>query len=152
MVSAPELDRMLQLLKEFRKMGLEDLTLDGAGPYGTSSGGYLMEAHISGGGQGREFAAEKFRALEGNIRTSIIEMIPRLESVDSARIRAEEEKTRAALVAAGREEESTPMPFKKVAEYGRNDLVTLRKGNETKEIKFKKAEPLLATGKWRIVE
>ncbi len=92
----------------------------------------------------------RFRALEGNIRTSIIEMIPRLESVDSARIRAEEEKTRAALVAAGREEESTPMPFKKVAEYGRNDLVTLRKGNETKEIKFKKAEPFLALG-WEIV-
>ncbi len=92
----------------------------------------------------------RFRVLEGNVKASITEMLPRLESVDSARIRAEEEKTRAQLVALGREEESSPMPIKRVAEYGRNDLVTLKKGSETKEIKYKKAEPFLALG-WEIV-
>ncbi|HWO06958.1 MAG TPA: preprotein translocase subunit SecA [Candidatus Paceibacterota bacterium] len=36
--------------------------------------------------------------------------------------------------------------------YGRNDKVTITNGTETKEMKFKKAEPLLATGTWKIVE
>lgn len=35
--------------------------------------------------------------------------------------------------------------------YGRNDKVTITNGAETKEVKFKKAEALLATGKWKIV-
>lgn len=36
--------------------------------------------------------------------------------------------------------------------YGRNDKVTVTDGVTTEEMKFKKAEPLLASGKWRIVE
>lgn len=36
--------------------------------------------------------------------------------------------------------------------YGRNDKVQITNGTETKEIKYKKAEPFLATGKWRISE
>jgi hypothetical protein len=36
-------------------------------------------------------------------------------------------------------------------EYGRNDRVTITNGSERKEMKFKKAESLLAAG-WRIVE
>jgi preprotein translocase subunit SecA len=35
--------------------------------------------------------------------------------------------------------------------YGRNDKVTITNGKETQEMKFKKAESLLATGEWRIV-
>ena len=36
--------------------------------------------------------------------------------------------------------------------YGRNDKVTITNGTETKELKFKKAESLLASGTWKIVE
>ena len=36
-------------------------------------------------------------------------------------------------------------------EYGRNDKVTITNGAETKEMKYKKAEQLLATGEWKIV-
>ncbi len=36
-------------------------------------------------------------------------------------------------------------------EIGRNDKVTITNGTETKEMKFKKAEPLLASGEWKIV-
>ncbi|MDR1305323.1 MAG: preprotein translocase subunit SecA [Verrucomicrobiales bacterium] len=36
------------------------------------------------------------------------------------------------------------------AKYGRNDLVTIRRGNETQTVKYKKAEPLLVSG-WTIV-
>ena len=35
---------------------------------------------------------------------------------------------------------------------GRNDMVTITNGTETKEMKFKKAEPLLATGDWKLAE
>jgi preprotein translocase subunit SecA len=37
-------------------------------------------------------------------------------------------------------------------EYGRNDHVKITNGAETKEMKFKKAEPLLKGGQWRLVE
>ena len=39
---------------------------------------------------------------------------------------------------------------KGIAKIGRNDRVTITNGTETKEIKFKKAEPLLAQG-WKLV-
>jgi len=42
-------------------------------------------------------------------------------------------------------------PIKKGDDYGRNDEVTIRKGDETKTLKFKKAEPFLSQG-WVIVK
>ena len=35
-------------------------------------------------------------------------------------------------------------------EYGRNDHVVISNGTETRKMKYKKAEPLLAGGEWRI--
>jgi preprotein translocase subunit SecA len=37
-------------------------------------------------------------------------------------------------------------------EFGRNDHVKITNGTETKEMKYKKAEPLLKSGQWRLVE
>jgi len=37
-------------------------------------------------------------------------------------------------------------------EYGRNDKVKITNGTETLEIKYKKAEPMLQSGQWRLVE
>jgi len=37
-------------------------------------------------------------------------------------------------------------------EYERNEHVKITNGQETREMKYKKAEPLLASGEWRIVE
>lgn len=92
----------------------------------------------------------RFRELEEHIRLAAVEALPRLQSGDDARIRAEEEKTRAALTAAGQEEGSAPAPVVKASAYGRNDLVTVAKGGATQTLKYKKAEPLLADG-WEIV-
>ena len=92
----------------------------------------------------------RFRQLEENIRAAVIETLPRLQNMDDARIRAEEEKTRAMLVAAGKEEGSTQAPIKKTVGYGRNTIVTLKRGDETKTLKYKKAESFLAEG-WEIV-
>ncbi len=60
----------------------------------------------------------RFRQLEENIKATIINAVPRLQNANDTRIRAEEEKTRAALVAAGKEGGSTPAPFVKGAGYG----------------------------------
>ena len=98
----------------------------------------------------RREGLQRFRALEASIDAAVVEALPRLVSADDARIRAEEERTRANLVAAGQEEGSAPAPLQKTFTYGRNDIVTIKKGDETKELKFKKAEPLLSLG-WEIV-
>ncbi|HEX8946881.1 MAG TPA: preprotein translocase subunit SecA [Candidatus Paceibacterota bacterium] len=97
----------------------------------------------------------RFRLMEEGIARTVAEALPRLVLADDARIRAQEEKTREALVAvsaAGAEEgeAAKPQPVTNGATYGRNDLVTIRKGNETQTLKYKKAEPLLAEG-WEIV-
>ena len=34
---------------------------------------------------------------------------------------------------------------------GRNELVRITNGTETKEMKYKKAEPLLETGVWKLI-
>ncbi|MEK7125858.1 MAG: preprotein translocase subunit SecA, partial [Patescibacteria group bacterium] len=97
----------------------------------------------------RREGLSRFRQLEENIRVAVNEAFPRLQNMNDARIQAEQEKTRAALVAAGQEEGSIQTPIKKVGGHGRNDMVTIKKGDETKTLKFKKAEPLLADG-WSI--
>ena len=92
----------------------------------------------------------RFRQLEANIKMAIVETVPRLEPIDDARARAEQAKIRDAVVLAGKEGNGVAPPAKKAAGYGRNDFVTIRKGTETKQIKYKKAEALFADG-WEIV-
>ncbi len=38
------------------------------------------------------------------------------------------------------------------SELGRNDKVTITNGTETQELKYKKAEPLIKSGEWRLVK
>lgn len=93
-----------------------------------------------------------FQAMQESVRTAIAEAIPRIRPADDSRMRAEEEKTRASLVAAseGGDASEAPAPIVNAHEYGRNDEVTIRRGDETQTLKFKKAEPLLKQG-WSIV-
>jgi preprotein translocase subunit SecA len=93
----------------------------------------------------------RFRELEHSISAAFAEALPRLQAIDDARARAEQEKVRVSLEAAGKEEGSTQAPVQKAASRGRNDFVTIKKGDSMQTIKFKKAEPLLAEG-WEIVE
>jgi len=46
---------------------------------------------------------------------------------------------------------TAPKPIKNDEKIGRNDLVTISNGTETKELKYKKAESLLQSGEWRLV-
>ncbi|MFI5260395.1 MAG: preprotein translocase subunit SecA [Candidatus Paceibacteria bacterium] len=97
----------------------------------------------------RREGLQRFRQLEENIRAATIEALPRLQNMNDAHIRAEEEKTRAMIVAAGKEEGGVA-PIHALSGHGRNDFVTIRKGDATQTLKFKKAEPLLTEG-WEIL-
>ena len=35
--------------------------------------------------------------------------------------------------------------------HGRNEIVSITNGNETKEMKYKKAKPLIESGEWRLI-
>lgn len=94
----------------------------------------------------------RFRSLESNIAAAVRDAFPRIAVIDEARVRAEEERVRAQLVAAGAEDGAgaSAAPIVKGKEYGRNDMVTIAKGEERQTLKYKKAEPLLGQG-WTIV-
>lgn len=91
----------------------------------------------------------RFNALEASIRTSLQEALPRIEPADDTRAKAEEEKVRRTVMAAGASETSGT-PLHKGSVYGRNDVVTIRNGDKTQTLKYKKAEPLLAAG-WELI-
>jgi preprotein translocase subunit SecA len=94
----------------------------------------------------------RFRDMQAGTEAQIREAIPHIIPMDDARIRAEEAKVRAHLVAAGANDGSdAPAPVQNAGpSIGRNDTVTISRNGETQTIKFKKAESLLAEG-WTIV-
>ncbi len=101
----------------------------------------------------RKEGLARYQALQSGVRTAVREAIPRIRPADDSRMRAEEEKTRAKLVAAsegGDGSAETPAPIKNEHAFGRNDEVTIRRGEETQTLKYKKAEALLKDG-WTIV-
>ncbi len=71
----------------------------------------------------------------------------------------QEERKEEAKVAqrlAGETSESKPggkrQPVAKTETFGRNDLVTISKGEETKELKYKKAQTLIESEGWKLVD
>ena len=94
----------------------------------------------------------RFNVMQDSITQALIEALPRIQLADESRIRAEEERTRRQVLAAseGGDESQAKEPIRNSEAYGRNDEVTIRKGEETQTMKYKKAEPLLSQG-WEIV-
>lgn len=72
-----------------------------------------------------------FKNLEQNLHTIVAESVPKMTAVVPA-------------------EQARSISAPGVKKFGRNDTVTVTDGTETKEMKFKKAEPLLKKG-WEIV-
>ncbi len=95
----------------------------------------------------------RFNGMQDAIDAAIRDALPRIRPADDAKIRAEEAKTRKALVAAsnGSDASADALPVVRSGkEYGRNDTVTIRNGEKTQTLKYKKAEPFIAEG-WTIV-
>ncbi|HEY4522162.1 MAG TPA: preprotein translocase subunit SecA [Candidatus Paceibacterota bacterium] len=87
---------------------------------------------------------KQFRAMEETYAAHVRQILPNLGKPAAApRIGANVERAARSITAqsvAGRKQS-----------YGRNDRVTITNGKETREMKYKKAEPLLATGEWKII-
>ncbi|HEX5774360.1 MAG TPA: preprotein translocase subunit SecA [Candidatus Paceibacterota bacterium] len=93
----------------------------------------------------------RFNAMQDNVANALADALPRVVPADEARIRAEEERVRREMLAASEEggAAAAQEPIRKNDVYGRNDEVTIRKGDETRTLKYKRAESLLAEG-WTI--
>ncbi len=95
-----------------------------------------------------------FREMQEALYVRIADILPRIQP----QVVAKEEEVRkheaeVAQAAAGETIESKEgkrTPIVKDHTYGRNDLVTITNGTDTKEMKYKRAEELLNSG-WQIV-
>lgn len=100
----------------------------------------------------RKEGLARFQVMQESIKAAVRDALPRVRQSDDTQIRAQEAKVRAQLVAAseGGDDSAPAQPIVKGTTYGRNDEVTIRRGDETQTLKYKKAEPLLAQG-WTII-
>lgn len=100
----------------------------------------------------RREGLQQFQRVQEAIRARVRETLPRLAPIDEARIRAEEEKTRAQIVAASEKGDGTTpnAPVVNKAQHERNTPVTITNGTDTQTLKYKRAEQLLKEG-WKIV-
>lgn len=96
-----------------------------------------------------------FKEMQSALYVRLAELLPKIQPQVVAKEEAERKhEAEVAQAAAGTNEDSKSEkrnPIVKKNDYGRNDLVTISNGQETKELKYKKAEPLLAEG-WTIVK
>ncbi|MBY0111033.1 preprotein translocase subunit SecA [Patescibacteria group bacterium] len=93
----------------------------------------------------------RFQHMEENIAQNFRDALPRVQAADEAKIRAAEEKARQAVLAASEAGAGGAQgPVVKGEMPGRNDTVTIRNGEETRTMKYKKAEPFIAEG-WELV-
>ena len=91
-----------------------------------------------------------FRGMEESYIANVRRILPNLGLPAQAGAPAATVREGQTVERAARAITAQSAPAAKKA-YGRNDRIVISDGKETRELKFKKAEPLLATGKWRIV-
>jgi len=92
-----------------------------------------------------------FRAMEESYIMHARQMLPRLGAQAPVPANSVSMSGRGAAVQkAARSITATSTPSTRKT-FGRNDKVTITNGKETQEVKYKKAEQLLASGEWRVV-
>lgn len=96
-----------------------------------------------------------FKEMQATVLGRISEILPNLQPQVIAKEENErKQEAEAAQEAAGETMESKTAkkaPIVKIEGFERNKLVTITNGTDTQELKYKKAEPLLAEG-WTIVK
>ena len=102
----------------------------------------------------RKEGTRLFKEMQQVILMRIAEVLPKLQPVIVEREEAVmKQQSEAAQAAAGETgtKKKVNEPAKAQNTIGRNDLVTITNGTETEVVKYKKAEPLLSTGEWKII-
>lgn len=93
-----------------------------------------------------------FNEMQLVILHRIAEVIPNVKPEAVEREEEEMKQERENLQTVGSEEGASKTAQRiKGESFGRNDLVTITNGTEKKELKYKKAEPLLAEG-WKLIK
>ena len=101
----------------------------------------------------RKEALRLFNEMQEVVLHRIAEVIPQLQPQALQKEEEELKQARAAAKRSGGEKATAAgksAPRRNAQQFGRNDLVTITNGSETKELKYKKAEPLLSSG-WQLV-
>jgi preprotein translocase subunit SecA len=97
-----------------------------------------------------------FKEMQVVAEARIRELIPRIQIEAVVREEAELEQSRARLIAASQtagsgQSPQSREPVKKEHTPERNEMVRITDGTITEEMKYKKAEPLIASGAWKLV-
>lgn len=102
----------------------------------------------------RKEGTRLFKEMEEVVLHRIAEVLPQLQPEALQKEEEELRKARAAAQRAGGDkatiQQQKQQPKINTTSYGRNDMVTITNGTEEKSIKYKKAEPLIATGEWKV--
>lgn len=104
----------------------------------------------------RKEGTRLFGEMQHAFHGRIAELLPRIVAQALEREEAEQKEAvkRIGMVGGARATTDGPRSAAAVPEasrFGRNDIVQITNGTETKEMKFKKAEELLRSGEWKIV-
>lgn len=107
----------------------------------------------------RKEAIRLFREMQEASFHRIAELIPtvRIEAVEKEEEELKKAQARLALGGGSSEvarvaQEIAHTPIRKDEKIGRNEFVTITNGTDTETMKFKKAETLIASGEWKVVE
>jgi preprotein translocase subunit SecA len=98
-----------------------------------------------------------FKEMQDTVLYRMAEVIPTLQpkalaAEEAALKKAREQAALAGSGAAAAGSITANAPRVSTTTIGRNDVVTITNGTETKDIKYKKAEALLMSGEWRLAE
>ena len=102
----------------------------------------------------RKEGLRMFRSLESGIIERVIELLPEMGvgAFESEEERMKRQSTIAQQASRTTQGGTTPAPVRGEPKIGRNETVTITNGQETKQMKYKKAEALLAQGGWKLVD
>ncbi|KKW19351.1 MAG: Protein translocase subunit SecA [Parcubacteria group bacterium GW2011_GWA2_51_10] len=89
-----------------------------------------------------------FQSMEENYRLQVIHILPNLGAPTP--MGRGPDRSVGVIHSAARSVAASP-PVPSASKIGRNDRIIITDGAEKREMKYKKAESLLATGKWRVV-
>lgn len=106
----------------------------------------------------RKEAIRLFKEMQEAALRRVAELIPnvRVEAVEKEEEALRKAQARAQLAGGAPDADrgnagSSSQPAKREVAFERNEMVTITNGTETKEMKYKKAEPLITSGGWKIV-
>lgn len=99
----------------------------------------------------RKEAVRLFKEMEESTLHRVAEILPNVKPEAVLREEEELKKTAKAVQEVGGGVKSPVKARESDRLFGRNELVKVTNGKETKEMKFKKAESLIETGEWKLV-